>query len=101
MMMISLGGKTCGKTNGSCIDVPSEPMSTETIIILVIVGVLTFIVILVGIIYSCYYRRRQLEQQRLHLSSVFDVQNQWQLTSQPIRVFDGRASYFRDQRPTY
>jgi len=100
-MLVCLGSKKCGNTVGTCLDVPSERMSTDGIIILVVVGVLTFLIVIVGVVYSCYYRRRQLAARRLHLLPPVAVQTPWQPTFQPMEVLDCRAFDLRTMPPKY
>lgn len=101
MMIVYLGGKKCGNTQGSCINVPSEPLSTHTKITLIVVGVVTFLIILVSIWYFCYYRRRQLAARHVYLSSPVTVQTQWQPSFQSLDVLNCRGFDSRNMPPTY
>lgn len=98
-MFVYLGNKRCGSTYESCIDIPDEPISKHGIIILIVTGVLTLFII-IGIVVSCYYRRRQAKR-RLFLSTSFLFQNQWQPTVQPMETLDCRRFGVINMPPTY
>jgi len=100
-MFVYLGNTKCGNTYRSCIDVPNEAMSITTIVILVVLGILTFIIIVVGVWYSCYYRRRQLAPRRLYLSFPVAVQSQYHPSFQSMEALDCRAFDGRNMPPTY
>jgi hypothetical protein len=100
-MFVYLGNSKCGNTCKSCIDVPNEAMSITTIVILVVLGIFTLIIIVVGVWYLCYYRRRQLAVRRLYLSFPVAVQSQYHPSFQSMEVLDCRAFDGRDMPPTY
>ncbi|CAF1250655.1 unnamed protein product [Adineta steineri] len=101
------GSKRCGNTYGSCIDVPSEPLDTNGRTILIVFGVITFLVIVAGILFTYYYRRRQRRQQRaareFGFVSRIAFQNPQQPPFQSLEVLNCRTfiNSSNDIPPTY